>query len=94
MERLESCHSVWVIDPEARRFCRLPRGSRVDLSALQGKWEEYVEHEVQDDGAHVFVLNEEHTRLLRFWEHGDPCPHCAQDRTEELRVQPVDDVAD
>ncbi|HVM39874.1 MAG TPA: hypothetical protein VM618_03720 [Acidimicrobiia bacterium] len=91
MERLESCHSIWVIDTDAQRFCRLPRGSRVDLASVQGKWEDYAGFEIHEDGSRVLVLNDSHTRLLRFWEHGDPCPHCAQDRTEELSVQPVEE---
>jgi len=90
MERIDSCHSIWVIDTEDSRFCRLPRGSRVDLTTLRGDWEPYYDFEVHDDGAHVLVVNPSRTRLLRFWKHTDPCPHCASDRTEELSVQPVD----
>lgn len=89
MERIDSCHSVWVLDTEEKKFVRLPRGSKVDPGALQGKWERYFDYEVHDDGAHVLALNKSGTRLLRFWEHGDPCPHCARDKTEELRVEPI-----
>lgn len=92
MDTFDSCHSIWVLDTEAKRFVRLPRGSRIEPGVLQGKWEDYAEFEIQDDGAHVLVLNDSGTRLLRFWEHRDPCPHCAGDRTEELRVQPAEEA--
>ncbi len=94
MERFDSCHSVWVLDTQDRQFVRLPRGSNLDPNALSDKWEPYFEFQVHDDGAHVLALNESKTRLLRFWEHTDPCPHCAGDRTEELRVEPVEGTAD
>lgn len=90
MERYDSCHSIWLLDPEQRRFARLPRGTRLDPGALPGRWEEYHSFEVLDDGSHVLALNEAKTRLLRFWQHTDPCPHCATDRTEELEVEPTE----
>lgn len=94
MERFESCHSVWVLDTDGRRFCRLPRGAKVEPGVMNDRWEDYVDFEVHEDGAHVLVLNESRTRLLRFWRHTDPCPHCAGDRTEELHVEPVEGASD
>ena len=90
MERIESCHSVWILDHEDKQFARLPIGSKADFSALKDQWERFYDHEVHDDGSHVLVLNEPKTRLLRFFEHSEPCPHCARDKTEELRVEPVE----
>jgi len=90
MERIDSCHSVWVLDTEDKRFVRLPQGSKADAAALRGKWEPYFGYEVHDDGAHVLALNEAGTRLMRFWEHTEACPHCARDKTEELRVEHIE----
>lgn len=92
MERIDSCHSIWLLDAEETRFARLPRGSKADTAALKDEWRRYYDHEVQDDGAHVLAINESKTRLLRFFEHSDPCPHCGLDRTEELRVEPVEEA--
>lgn len=89
MERIESCHSLWILDTEDKRYVRLPRGSKADPSALKDQWEPYFDHETHDD-AHVLALNKAKTRLLRFFEHSEPCPHCARDKTEELRVQPAE----
>lgn len=94
MERIDSCHSIWVVDTDAQQFCRLPRGSRVEPTVMRDRWESFTDFEVHEDGAHVLALNEDRTRLLRFWAHTDPCPHCGRDRTEELRVQPVDGQSD
>lgn len=94
MERIESCHSTWFLDPEEKRFARLPKGGKGDPSAHTDAWEPYFAHEVQDDRAHVLALNEAKTRLLRFFEHVEPCPHCARDKTEELRVEPAENGAD
>ncbi|HLG00790.1 MAG TPA: hypothetical protein VI916_09980 [Acidimicrobiia bacterium] len=90
MQRIDSCHSVWFLDPEEKRFARLPRGSKADPSALKEGWEPYFDHEVHDDSAHVLALNEGKTRLLRFFEHVEPCPHCARDKTEEFKVEPAE----
>lgn len=89
MERIDSCHSAWLLDPEEQRFARLPKGSKADAAAPKDQWEPYYDHEVHEDGAHVLALNAAKTRLLRFFEHSEPCPHCARDKTEELRVEPV-----
>lgn len=90
MERIESCHSLWILDAEDKRFVRLPRDSKADAAALKEQWEPYYAHELHDDGAHVLALNTSKTRLLRFFEHSEPCPHCARDKTEELRVEPAE----
>ncbi len=89
MDRFDSCNSIWILDREAQRFARMPRGSKVEPSALQGRWEPFFAFDIHDDGSHVLALNESRTRLLRFWEHSDPCPHCTNDRTEELQVETV-----
>lgn len=88
--RVDSCHSTWLIDAERRRFCRLPRGSKVERASLESRWEPYYEFEVSaHDVAYVLALNETRTRLLRFWEHTDPCPHCEGEATAEVEVEPA-----
>lgn len=86
-ERVDSCHSTWMLDTERRRYCRLPAGVKVERTALEGMWEPYFGLEMDEGGAYVLALNESGSRLLRFWRHTDPCPHCAGDRTEELALE-------
>ena len=89
VERVDSCHSLWLLDRDQQRYCRLPAGSKADRSALEGAWEPLYGVEVEADGAYVLALNRSRSRLLRFWRHADPCPHCAAERTEEFALEPT-----
>jgi hypothetical protein len=78
MERIDSCHSVWLFDTERMRFRRVPKGTRLDSPALESDWQPYFELEIDpDSGAFAVALNETRTRLLRSWRHTDLCEHCA-----------------
>ena len=74
--RLRSCHSLWIVDVEHRRFRRLPAEVPSDLAG-GGDWCPFVALEV-DPGSGSFrvILNEERTRVLRSWLHAAPCRHC------------------
>jgi hypothetical protein len=79
---LESCNSTWMFDPERGRFRRVPRGTRLDFPASDSEWEPYFGIEVlPDTGAFVVHLNESGTKLLRAYQHFEPCEHCGVDST-------------
>jgi hypothetical protein len=89
MERVDSCHSIWIFDTERMRFRRLPRGTNVDGITLESDWEPYYGLEVSpDSGAFAVALDEARTRFLRSWRHTEPCSHCSApgDVTGELTV--------
>ena len=78
MERIDSCHSIWLFDTERKRFRRVPRGTNLDSPALASDWEPYFGLEIApESGAFAVALNEGRTRLLRSWRHTNPCEHCA-----------------
>lgn len=88
---LESCHSIWVFDPERMRFRRVPRGASVEMPATAEDWQPYYRLEVNPEtGAFAVGLNQDGTRMLRSWLHVEPCPHCpAGSQTEELTLDAV-----
>lgn len=90
MQRIESCHSIWLFDSELGRFRRAPRGSNLDAPAPDTEWELYFGLEVDaTTGAFAVVLNEGGTRLLRSWQHNEPCQHCGADATAELTITSI-----
>lgn len=93
MERVESCHSVWLFDTERMRFRRMARGGPLDVPALESDWEPYYGLELSaDSDAFAVILNESGTRLIRSWRHTEPCGHCAPaveiDVTGEVSLAP------
>lgn len=86
--RIETANSVWVFEPERRRFWRVPRGLDVNSPATARAWQPYFNLELDSDsGAFTVWLDEEGTRLLRSYrlDPGDP-----MDITLELALQPKD----
>jgi hypothetical protein len=78
MERIDSCHIIWLFDTERMRFRRVPKEISVDTPALERDWESYYDLEVSpESGAFAVALNSSRTRWLRSWRHTDPCRHCA-----------------
>lgn len=78
MERIDSCHSIWLFDTEGMRFRRVPRGTSIDAPALASDWEPYYGLEISaESGAFSVALNEARTRLLRSWRHTSPCEQCS-----------------
>jgi hypothetical protein len=93
MERIDSCHSVWLFDTDRMRFRRVPKETRIDTPTLESDWEPYFGLEIApDSGAFAVALNETRTRLLRSWRHTDPCQHCTPARdadvTGEVSLEP------
>ena len=92
MERIDSCHSIWLFDTEHMRFRRVPKETRIDTPALESDWEPYYGLEVSpESGAFAVALNTSRTRLLRSWRHTEPCEHCVPvtvdlDATGEVRL--------
>lgn len=94
MERVESCHSIWLFDTERRRFRRLPKGSPFQELSLESDWEPYYGLEISvESGAFAVALNASRTRFLRSWRHTERCEHCMTpaDVTAELTIAPVAD---
>lgn len=82
VERIESAHSVWLFDPERRRYRRLPPEADADALALDSDWEPYFSLDIDGaTGAFTVTLNEDGTRLLRAFRKPS-----ADERTEELRL--------
>lgn len=87
---LESCHSLWMFEPDRMRFRRVPRGTRLDMPSPESEWTPYFRLEVEPStGAFAVGLNEEGTRVLRSWLHLEPCRHCAADQTGELSLDAI-----
>jgi hypothetical protein len=85
---LESCHSLWIFEPERARFRRVPRGTRLDMPSGENEWTPYYRLELDaSSGAFSVGLNPDDTRVLRSWIHSDPCRHCSGDQTGELSVE-------
>jgi hypothetical protein len=93
MERIDSCHSVWLFDTERMRFRRVPKEASIDSPALESDWVPYYGLEISaESGAFAVALNESRTRLLRSWRHTNPCEHCSStaevDVTGEVSLLP------
>lgn len=92
MERIDSCHSVWLFDTERMRFRRVPKGTDVTSPALESDWVPYHGLEISpESGAFAVALNASRTRLLRSWRHTEPCEHCSTgevDVTSEVSLLP------
>jgi hypothetical protein len=85
---LESCHSLWIFEPERGRFRRVPRGTRLDMPSPENEWTPYYRLELDTtSGAFSVGLNPDDTRVLRSWLHADPCRHCSADHTGELSLE-------
>ena len=85
---LESCHSLWIFEPERGRFRRVPRGTRLDMPSPENEWTPYYRLELDaSSGAFSVGLNPDDTRVLRSWLHADPCRHCSTDQTGELSLE-------
>jgi hypothetical protein len=94
LERIDSCHSIWLFDPDRMRYRRLPKDADIDAPPLERDWQPYFGLEVDADaGSFSVVLNEQRTRIIRSWRHTDPCPQCS-DATGELTLDVTDPVAD
>jgi len=71
MERIDSCHSIWLFDTERMRFRRVPKETSIDTPALESDWEPYYGLEISPEtGAFAVALNPSRTRAataIRCW---------------------------
>ncbi len=89
---LESCNSTWVFEPEKERFRRVPRGGSIAAPVPSTEWTPYAKLEVDPESdSFVVSLNAEGTRLLRSFQHSEPCPQCGEQATGEVSLQAVRD---
>ncbi len=88
MDRVETCNSVWLLDPALMQFCRMPKD--VDLSdAVSAPWQRYYSwHDDVETGAFRVALDEDRTRWLSSSRHQHPCPRCEGEPTTELLMAP------
>jgi hypothetical protein len=93
MERIDTCNTVWLLDPALMQFCRMPKGS--DLSnAVSAPWQAYFAwDEEPETGAFRVALDEARTRWLTSWRHVDPCPRCSGEPTKEVIMPPPPQVS-
>ena len=89
MERLETCNSIWLLDPALMQFCRIPKD--VDPSdAVSASWQRYfVWHDEPATGAFRVALDEARTRWLSSSRHLRPCPRCEVEATREVVMPPA-----
>lgn len=82
---VEGCNSTWLIDPRRRRFRRVLKG--LDLGVLEAStgWRPYHAVEIDEAAdALVVYLEESRSRLVRSPRHHRNCPHCRDDRMQDL----------
>jgi hypothetical protein len=65
---LSSGASMWLIDEEARRFCRAPLGADVIDSDVHGEWRPYDELVIDAETGAITITNATH--ILRAWLAG------------------------
>jgi hypothetical protein len=81
---LESCHSIWIFDPDRARFRRVLKGLGEDAPQASTAWRPYFGVEIDDiTESFVVLLNAEGTRLLRSWRHVEQCSQCGGEGTME-----------
>jgi hypothetical protein len=87
VERIETCNSIWLLDPALMQFCRVPKD--VDpADAVAGRWQPYFRWEEDETGAFRVALDGNRTRWLSSRRHVDPCPRCRQEATREVVMPP------
>ena len=73
MERIDSCHSIWLFDTERMRFRRRPERDQLDSRRWRATGSRTTAWRFRPEtGAFAVALNECRTRLLRSWRHTDP----------------------
>jgi len=79
LEVIRSCNDTWLLDPDRRRFRRIPRSAPVSFLAEVGHWEPYERLEIED-GSDDFtlVLNASGSQRLRSFRHSLPCEQCGE----------------
>ena len=61
MERIDSCHSIWLFDTERMRFRRVPKETSIDTPALESDWEPYYGLEISPESGAFAVAQLGHS---------------------------------
>ena len=79
LQVLRSCNDTWLLDPDRKRFRRIPRNAPVSFLSEVGHWETYERLEL-DDGSDDFtlVLNATGSNRHRSFRHTVPCHQCGE----------------
>jgi len=86
IQMIESCHSVWLFDDAARRFCRISRDALSPSAPLEWRtYDRLLLHPLSD--AFVVFLDSSSTSMLRSWRHRDPCNRCGGEVTMEMSLE-------
>ena len=86
--RIETANSVWVFEPDRRRFWRVPRGLDINSPSTARAWQPYFNLVLDaETGAFTVWLDPDGTRLLRSYRLD---PGDRDDITRELTLQPRD----
>jgi hypothetical protein len=83
---LQSCGFLWLIDPQQRRFLRLPRRWPLYLIPPPSTWQPYDRVEIDAAEREFTIKVSIDGPVLRCVLHHDPCPLCCGKR-------PVDSVS-
>jgi hypothetical protein len=84
---LESCHSIWIIDIERRRFRRVLKDVEVGLRTVSTDWRPYTQFQFEPHGeAFTIVLTPDGSRRIRSWRHTSDCAQCGGHATAELSL--------
>ena len=84
LEVIRSCNDTWLIDPDRRRFRRIPRSAPVSFLAEVGHWESYERLELDaDSDDFTVVLNANGSNRLRSFRHSVPCEQCGEGVADE-----------
>ncbi len=88
MEQIETCNSIWLLDPALMQFCRMPKGAD-PAYAVSARWQPYFRFE-EETGTEVFrvALDEARTRWLSSRRHVDPCARCGEECTRQVVMPP------
>ena len=79
LEVIKSCNDTWLLDPDRRRFRRIPRNAPVSFLAEVGHWETYERLELDaDSDDFTLVLNAAGSQRLRSFRHSLPCEQCGE----------------
>src|SRR5436190_11463656 len=82
LEVIRSCNDTWLLDPDRRRFRRIPRNAPVSFLAEVGHWETYERLELDAGGEDfTLVLNASGSQRLRSFRHTVPCDQCGEGMT-------------
>lgn len=74
LDIVESCLYLWLFDTAAKRYRRVPRGTRIEYLSDHEGWEPYYSVDVNfDAGTFLVLLNEEGSRRQSATWHSEDC---------------------